>query len=293
MKVVSLGPKETACRPGPSGTGHGRFRDPRGLRPAGTRVGFGGLLAGVLLATLLPASSPRAAEHRNTSEGILSLAYEDGLVSLQTRDAPLGKVLEELARITEISIRADGALQGNLTIYIEKKPPDLAVKKILRGKDVTFLYTPAPEDPGSGVYRLKEVRIFLPEDGRGEERQYSYQRESPTPPPPRPNMRNRYRPTPPRGPPPREEEAQPSPPPPPAGEAEKFVSGLMEGNFDALNEVAERIKQENPEAREQINHFLESLEEAKQRAADGNPVPSLQGLGNLGVIMNEMMKKRD
>lgn len=262
----------------------------KGLR---SQLRMGVILAGTLFPALLAFPSWGVAPTQSSTEGILSLVYESGLLSLQTRDAPIGKVLEEVARIAELTVTADGNLQGNLTVYIDKQPPDQAMRKILRGKDVTFLYARRAAGDPAGEFRLREVRIFLPETAKGGDGQFSYR---PEPPPAHPGPRGRtgFRPMPPPEPPPADDESfQPASPPGPGPDAEKFLSGLMEGNFEALNEVAERIKEENPEAREQIDRFLENLEEAKQRAADGNPVPSLQGLGNLGVLMHEMMKRRD
>ena len=262
-------------------------------RPLPVQTGISVCFLFLVLCLFSPAVNGQ--EYLNPSEGILSMQYQDGLLSLETRDAPLNRVLEETSRLAELVITSNGPLEGNLTVYIEKLPPDAAMKKILRGKDLSLLYTPQSGTPSGKQYALKEVRIYLPEEGSGSEHQYSYTKKTTskskakTRPRFRPRLPSRKRTVTPSDP----NDGPPGSYTPSRDQAERFLSGLMEGDFSALNEVAERLKEENPEAQEQIDAFLESLEEARGNADDGNPISSIQDLGNLGTIMQQMMHPRD
>jgi hypothetical protein len=257
------------------------------------RTGIGVCLVSLLLCFLTPAA--KGQEYRNPSDGILSMRYEDGLLSMETRNAPLNRVLEETSRLAELAITANGPLEGNISVYIENLPPDTAMKKILRGKDLSLLYTQQSGTPSKKQFALKEVRIYLPEEGSGSEHNYSYTKKTtsenkartrPRFRPRIPSQRRTVTPSDPRDAPPRSYE-------PSRDQAEKFLAGLMEGDFGALNEMAERLKEENPEAQDQIDAFLDSLEEARENADAGNPINSIQDLGNLGTIMQKMMHPRD
>ena len=65
----------------------------------------------------------------------------------------------------------------------------------------------------------------------------------------------------------------------------------MEGNLDGLNEIAEKLKAQNPEAAEQIDEFLDSLEEARTRSEEtGEPFSPLGGLGNMQMLLQQLQR---
>ena len=252
-------------------------------------TGIRGVLTLLLLVVFTPAVEGE--EYLNPSEGILSIQYNNGLLSMETRNAPLNRVLEETSRLAALTITSNGPMEGNVTVYMEKLPPDTAMKKLLRGKDLSLLYRPKSSTLSKKQYALKEVRIYLPEEGTGSDRQFSYTKKTTprsstkTRRPSRPRRSPHRRPVTPSDP----DEGSSRSYAPSRDEAERFLSGLAEGDFDSLNEVAERIKEEHPEVQDQIDTFLESLEEAREITDEGNPLSSLQELGNLGTIMQKMM----
>lgn len=248
-----------------------------------------------LLAQVSSVSAQARGEYANPSEGILSMEYEGGCLSIQTKEAPLERVLEEVARLAGLTVNADGPVEGRVTVHIDKLATDEAIKKILRGKDFTLQYTKRAGASKTQPFELTKVRIFLPEGDEGQARVYAYDHASRRNRTPIPRFRSRtgsspHRPI--RPGPDRDEEREP-PYSPSREEAERFLSGLMQGDFDALNEVAEKLKEENPEVQDQIDQFVESLEEARKNTDEGNPIRSMQGLGNLGLIMQHMLKGRD
>jgi len=229
---------------------------------------------------------------RSPSEGILSMRLDQGKLSLEAREAPFERLLQELSRLGGLKILSDGPLEGRITLKIENVNLDTAMRKILRGKDVTFLYAASKDRSTGEGYVLKEVRIYLPESKEPGGRLYSYAKPSPSRPSPRPPSRHRIET--------REEESPEPPPPTPRPplpnlpsqeEAEHLVSGLMEGNIDQLDEMVERLREENPQAQDQIDRFLDSLEDAKEKAREsGRPFQPMENLGELGVMMEQMMK---
>ncbi|MEW6440233.1 MAG: hypothetical protein AB1640_04785 [bacterium] len=265
-----------------------------------------GLAALLLMAALSLVCSAHAATSENTaaevasyqnpSEGILALRVADGRLSLETRDASLDKVLQELSRQGDLKILSDGPLEGRVTLRIEELPLETAIRKILRQKGVTFVYAAPKQGAAPDDYLLKEVRIFLPEGKDSSSRVYSYSKAPPGPPAQQARSRPFARPEAARA---RREAPPPPPPPAPppadpsAEEAEEPVEALTEANFDELDEVVERLKRENPQVQDQIDQFLESLEEAKERAREsGRPFPPMENLGELGTMMQEMMKSQ-
>jgi hypothetical protein len=67
----------------------------------------------------------------------------------------------------------------------------------------------------------------------------------------------------------------------------------MEGNLDGLNEIAERLKEEDPQAGEQIDEFLEALEEARIEAEEsGEPILPLKGLEDMQRFMQHLNRGR-
>jgi len=260
-----------------------------GANRTGSR-GTGRVTCLALLLFSFTAVLPCAGEqYRNAADGILNMEYADGRLSLETKSAPLDKVLHELSRLAEVEIVSDGPLDDKVTVYVSDLPTDAAAKKILRGKDLSFLYR-ANENAESGEeYRLREIRIYISQGSTGREQTFSYdknrsktrqdairerkkrQQE---------RMKSRARLIPDRTP---RDEA--------ASDTDKFLSGLLGGNLNAMDEVADQLKQDHPEAEEKIEQFLEPLEEAKARAAEsGADLSTLEGLGGMGVFMQRMME---
>jgi hypothetical protein len=234
------------------------------------------------------AASPCTGEpYRNVADGILNMNYADGRLSMETRNAPLDKVLQELSRLAEVNIVSDGPLEGRVTVYVSDLPTDAAAKKILRGKGLSFLYQPQETADSAEEYRLQEIRIYVSE-GTGQEQSFSYKKSS---------LDSRQKAIQDRNKRQREKaqgRARRMPDRTPRDEAgsdtDKFLNGLLGGNLNALDEVADRLKQEHPEAEEQIQQFLDTLEEAKARAEEsGADVRAMEELGGMGAIMQQMM----
>lgn len=261
---------------------------------AGSVRGGAAFVVSLLLAGAQALPVPCAAEdYRSPADGILRLSYADGLLSLETRDAPLGKVLDEFARLADVNVVSDVPLEDRITVYVSDLPPDAAARKILRGKGLSFVYRatrPAerPED-----YPLSEIRIY-DSGGKtpGRDRAVSYgtggaaiERDAtPARREPRPPARSAAR---------ARALASRTPRDEPASAADSFLTGLLGGDLHALDEVAERLRREHPEAEAQIQQFMQALDEAKARAAEtGSDAPSLESLGGMGAIMHRMMQQR-
>jgi hypothetical protein len=249
-----------------------------------------GLLA--ILALLLAAClafPALAEEYRSPSDGIQSMRYEDGVLSLETRDAPLEKVLNELSRIAMITIISDGPVEGRLTLYVDRLPLDKALRKILRGKDTSFVYA-AEVEASPTQYVVKEVRIYVAKAEEGEARRYSHASKEAKKTP----RSSRSRKPPSRRKPSGSQSATRSPAIPniaTSEETERILSEMMAGNFDGLNEIAERLREANPEVEEQIDEFLETLEEARISAEEnGEPFSPLEGLGDMRTIMHQLYR---
>jgi hypothetical protein len=238
----------------------------------------------VLHLVLLPAFWALAEEYRNPSDGIQSMRFEGGLLSLQTKDAPLDKLLSELARVAMLNVVSDGPLEGRVTVYLEGLPLDKAFRKILRGKGMSFVYA-AKGAASPKEYRLEEVRVYVAKGDTGEGRRYSYA----SAPAERAANASPSRRMQPRSPP-----ASTAPRPPEMGsreDAERLFSDLMEGNLDGLNEIAEKLKEQNPQAQEQIEAFLQSLEQARVRAEEsGEAIAPPEGLRNIQMLMQQLYR---
>jgi hypothetical protein len=249
------------------------------------------VLAAAFLLASLPFQVP-AEEYRSPSDGIQSMRYEDGRLSLEAKDASLDKILSELARMAMLTIMADGPLEGRITVYADRLPLEKALKKILRGRDTSFVYA-AKDETSPTEYDVVEVRIYLAKADKGEARRYSYSQKSeeatktPRPPSARAEVsRNRSSPfRPPAGAPPVPDMAT-------SEEGQRLLSALMEGNFEGLDKIAERLKDQNPLVEEQLDQFLESLEEARVRGGEGGmPGPPMERLGDIQTLMKQMIEK--
>jgi hypothetical protein len=220
------------------------------------------------------------------------MKYEDGRLSLEAKDASLDKVLSELARMATLTIMADGPIEDRVTVYADRLPLEKALRKILRGKDTSFVYASKAET-SPAEYDVTEVRIYLAKADKGEARRYSYSQESeernkaPKPPTSRPDVPRKYISPfrPPAGAPPVPDMAT-------AEEGQRLLSELMKGNLEGLDKLAEKLKDQNPLVEEQIDQFLESLEDVRMRAEEsGQPIPSLDGLGDMQTLMKQMLEK--
>jgi hypothetical protein len=244
----------------------------------------------ILLSLILFPWRILAEEYRSPSDGIQAMRYTEGSLSLETKQAPLERVLEALSRLAAVTIISDGPVEGRLTVRINELPLDTALRKILRGKDTSFVYVPQG-NASSEPYQLKEVRVYVAEGGKGEGRRYTSSRKTPPPrsPAPRSAASRRKRAT-------RSRDMDPHPSVPniaSRSEAQRALSDLMEGNLDGLAEIAERLREENPQVQDQIDQFMDSLQEARDRAEEsGRPLPPLEGLGSIGTLMQQMLKGR-
>lgn len=250
------------------------------------------VFAAAFLLALLPCQVP-GEEYRSPSDGIQSMKYEDGRLSLEAKDASLDKILKELARMAMLTIIADGPLEDRITVYADHLPLEKALKKILRGKDTSFVYA-AKDETTPTEYDVTEVRIYLAQADKGELRRYSYSREreegkrAPSPPRSRAEV-SRVRSSPFRPP----GGAPTIPDMATAEEGQRILSELMEGNLEGLDKLAEKLKDQNPQVQEQIDQFMESLEDMRMRAEEsGQPIPNLDELGDMQTLMKEMLEKR-
>src|SRR5215470_10174121 len=72
---------------------------------------------------------------------------EDGRVSLDVREAPLRRVLDEIGDRTGVRVRLDDAGQAKIadeivTIQMESVPVETALRRLLRDKDLVLVYSP-------------------------------------------------------------------------------------------------------------------------------------------------------
>jgi hypothetical protein len=186
-----------------------------------------------------------------------------------------------------ITIISDGPVEGRLTLYVDRLPLDKALRKILRGKDTSFVYA-AEVETSPTQYVVKEVRIYVAKADKGEARRYSHASKEAKKTAPRsrkpPSRRKPYG----------SRSANKSAATPNIAtneETQQIISELMEGNFDGLNEIAERLSEANPEVEEQINEFLEQLEDARISAEEnGEPFSPLEGLGDMRAIMHQLYR---
>ena len=249
------------------------------------------VVAAAFLLASLPFQVP-AEEYRSPADGIQSMKYEDGRLSLEAKDASLDKVLSELARMAMLTIIADGPIEGRVTVYAERLPLEKALRKILRGKDTSFVYA-AKAETSPTEYDVMEVRIYLAKADKGAASRYSYsqkreERKKTSRPPRSRAEASRKRSAPFRRP----AGTLPVPDKPTRADGQRILAELMEGNFEGLDEIAERLKDENPQAEEQIDEFLESLEELRMRAEEnGEPIPPLEQLGDTHILMKQMLEK--
>ncbi len=246
----------------------GRANREHALRSTGVR---GLLLIVPLLA--LPCPAP-AAEFRDPSGGIALMRYAEGHLSLEAKDASLDRLLAELSRIAILTIIADGPLTEQLTVSINHLPLDKAIRKILRGKDTSFIYTAEAEVPPE-EYPLKEVRIHLPKGQKGETRRYTNERAEKG----RPSGTTST--------------ARPALLPDISSlpDADRLLSELTAGNLEALDDIVERLKAENPHVQDQINKFMQSLHEKwVESTASGQPRSPSEAKEELGRLMQEMLE---
>lgn len=248
-------------------------------------------LAAAFLLASLPFQVP-AEEYRSPSDGIQSMKYEDGRLSLEAKDASLDKVLNELARMAMLTIIADGPIEGRITVYADRLPLEKALRKILRGKDTSFVYASKAEISPT-EYDVMEVRIYLAKADKGEARRYSYSQKSEegkkTPRPPSSRADVSRKPSLPFRPP---AGAPPVPDMATSEEGQQLLSELMEGNLEGLDKIVEKLKDQNPLVEEQIDQFLESLEEARGSGGEGGmPALPLEQLGDIQTLMKQMIEK--
>ena len=110
-------------------------------------AGFGLLLAALGAAT----TATRAAGAAD-----LSVQLSNGLLSLHAEDVPLRAILDEIARVTDVRIRAtDGAAPAGdetpTTLVLADVRVDDAVRRLLTGRDFVLVY--------SSTGRLREARV--------------------------------------------------------------------------------------------------------------------------------------
>lgn len=276
----------------------------RSLRQCGVRAVVGVWVAAFLRSAWVAVAAPSSLPSHATSEGILQLSVQGEMLTVNLRDAPLAAVLEDIARQGEmvLSLPDDrSTLQKTVTMQFTDLPLERGLRKLLRGQSVVFIYESTGPQHWSGDrsrrspdgYRLKEIRLLGPSNEKGAG-QTAPSFSSPS-------MQAR-------------EPVQPVPPVPRAGQsqtqesragtpypesirtreqAEKALTGLLQGNMDALQEMVQALKQDNPELRDHIDQFMESLEEARRRAEqEGTPFPPLDPKGVMAPFMEQIIRSR-
>ena len=129
-------------------------------------------VAAVFMLAWFPLRIP-AEEYRSPSDGIQSMEYAEGRLSLEAQDASLDKVLRELSRMAKLTVIADGPIEGRITLHADHLPLEKALRKILRGIDTSFVYT-AKAETSPKEYEIKQVRIYVSNGEKGEPRRYSF-----------------------------------------------------------------------------------------------------------------------
>jgi hypothetical protein len=233
-----------------------------------------------------PCPAP-SSEYRDPSGGISLISYTEGCLSLQTSDAPLDKVLAELSGVAMLTILVDGALEERLTVSIDRLPLDEAMRKILRGKDTSFVYTAKSEGPPE-QYLLREVRIHVPKGQKGETLRYTHEREEkggpsrPVESPAAPDLRKQPEAK-------NEGETALLPDFSSLPDADRILAELKEGNLEALDDIVEGLKDENPHVQDQINKVMRSLQEQWPETKD-RPLTQSEVKEELGRLIQEMIR---
>ena len=103
-----------------------------------------------------------------TSIGSLFAKYEDELLSVDIKDAPLDEVLQKLSDQTGISFSLPPSLCKNrLMVRFANFAIDAGIDKVLGPYNRVFIYDQAGDMPGaSGSGKLREVRIYLQETNK-------------------------------------------------------------------------------------------------------------------------------
>ena len=112
-------------------------------------------------APLALAPAVHAQEPRLAPSSVV-VTTEDGRVSLDVREAPLRKVLDEIRDRTGVRVRLDDAGQAKIadeivTIQMESVPVETALRRLLRDKDLVLVYSPN---------RLAEAHVYGRSAGR-------------------------------------------------------------------------------------------------------------------------------
>ena len=282
----------------------GCTRVKQSLRQSGLRAGVAVWIVALVQSAWVAVAEQSSAPYHSTSEGVLQLSVHDEMLTVNLRDAPLAAVLEDIARQGEVvlSLPDDrSALEKRVTMQFTDLPLERGLKKLLRGQSVVFIYESRGLTNSKGSrtehspdgYRLKEIRLLGPSSEKEAGR--APPSSSPVP----VHAREPVQPAPPAarpGPSPTQEPRTGAPSPESIRtreQAEKALAGLLQGNMDALQEMVQALKRDNPELRDQIDQFMESLEEARRRAEqEGTPFPPLDPKGVMAPFMDQMIRSR-
>lgn len=274
------------------------------LRQSGLRAGVAVWIVALVQSAWVAVAEQSSAPYHSTSEGVLQLSVHDEMLTVNLRDAPLAAVLEDIARQGEVvlSLPDDrSALEKRVTMQFTDLPLERGLKKLLRGQSVVFIYESRGLTNSKGSrtehspdgYRLKEIRLLGPSSEKEAGRAPSSSSPVPV------HAREPVQPAPPAarpGPSPTQEPRTGAPSPESIRtreQAEKALAGLLQGNMDALQEMVQALKRDNPELRDQIDQFMESLEEARRRAEqEGTPFPPLDPKGVMAPFMDQMIRSR-
>ena len=73
------------------------------------------------------------------------MRIQDDTLTVDLRDALIGKVLEQISRQGNIRIVSEAPIERHITILFNGLQIDQGLKKILRGQDIIFLYSKREE----------------------------------------------------------------------------------------------------------------------------------------------------
>jgi hypothetical protein len=122
------------------------------------------VLAGGILQTA--AAGPRTEAKATAPHGATpsrerpTIEVNGGLVTAEIHDAPLLNVLEAIASESDIRIVVGPMTDERVTIRFQDVPLDEALRRMLRGKSFTFVYSASSEDGTAHTLRLEEVYVI-------------------------------------------------------------------------------------------------------------------------------------
>jgi hypothetical protein len=92
--------------------------------------------------------------------GHFTIRMEPDRLTVKAKEVPHWQLLEELAKYLQFELILAGPLEGRLSLEIDRRPWEEALKKALYPASWAFVYKPSPR----GVPRLAKVFVFPAQD---------------------------------------------------------------------------------------------------------------------------------